>query len=48
MRRWQFVGGKFVGLMAVLGMNLALMSLALAAVLLWHGEPFLPLLPAIG
>jgi ABC-type transport system involved in multi-copper enzyme maturation permease subunit len=46
-RRWQFVGGKYLGLLAVLGMNVASMTLVLAAVLLWHGRSPLALLPAI-
>jgi len=46
-RRWQFLGGKFVGLAAVLAMNVALMSTLLFAVLLWRGEPPWSLIPAI-
>jgi ABC-type transport system involved in multi-copper enzyme maturation permease subunit len=46
-RRWQFVFGKFVGLMAVLAMNVACMTAALFGVLLWRGEAPWPLLPAI-
>jgi ABC-type transport system involved in multi-copper enzyme maturation permease subunit len=46
-RRWQFLGGKFVGLLAVLAMNVALMSLALGAVLLVRGESPWSLAPAI-
>ncbi|MCP3979082.1 MAG: ABC transporter permease subunit [bacterium] len=46
-RRWQFVGGKFLGLMCVLAMNVGLMSLALFAIVAIRGESPLPLLPAI-
>ena len=46
-RRWQFLFGKFLGLFAVLAMNVMLMSLALFAVLAFRGEPPWPLLPAI-
>ena len=46
-RRWQFVSGKYVGLLMVLGMNVSLMSLTLAAVLLVRGQSLLPLLPAV-
>jgi len=46
-RRWQFVFGKFVGLLAVLAMNLGLMTAALFAILLWRGESPWPLLPAV-
>jgi ABC-type transport system involved in multi-copper enzyme maturation permease subunit len=46
-RRWQFVVGKFLGLLAVLAMNLALMSVALFVVLLFRGEPPWALVPAI-
>jgi len=46
-RRWQFVTGKFVGLLAVLVMNVALMSLALFVLLLVRGESPWGLLPAI-
>jgi len=46
-RRWQFVVGKFGGLLAVLAMNLALMSLALFGVLLLRGESPWSLVPAI-
>jgi ABC-type transport system involved in multi-copper enzyme maturation permease subunit len=37
-RRWQFLAGKFLGLLAVLAINVTLMSLALFAVLLLRGE----------
>jgi ABC-type transport system involved in multi-copper enzyme maturation permease subunit len=46
-RRWQFIAGKFVGLLTVLVMNVGLMSLALFGILLVRGEPVLPLVPAI-
>ena len=46
-RRWQFVFGKFVGLLAVLVLNLALMTSALFALLLWRGEAPWSLAPAI-
>ncbi|MDX1389754.1 MAG: ABC transporter permease subunit [Acidobacteriota bacterium] len=46
-RRWQFVSGKYLGLLLVLGMNVTLMSLTLGAVLLVRGQAVLPLLPAI-
>ena len=46
-RRWQFVAGKFVGLLGVLTMNTALMSLTLGAVLLLRGEPPWALVPAV-
>jgi ABC-type transport system involved in multi-copper enzyme maturation permease subunit len=47
-RRWQFVAGKFVGLLFVLGMQVGLMSAALFALLVYRGERSLPLLPALG
>jgi len=46
-RRWQFLGGKFLGLLAVLTMNVALMSLGLAAILLLRAEAPWPLAPAV-
>jgi ABC-type transport system involved in multi-copper enzyme maturation permease subunit len=46
-RRWQFVTGKFAGLLAVLSLNVVLMFGALAGVLAWHGDSAWPLLPAI-
>jgi ABC-type transport system involved in multi-copper enzyme maturation permease subunit len=46
-RRWQFLCGKFVGLFAVLAMNVGLMSLALFGILLFRGEAPWTLLPAI-
>jgi len=46
-RRWQFLAGKFVGLLAVLAMNVGLMSLALFAILLLRGESPWALVPAI-
>ncbi len=45
-RRWQFVAGKYLGLMLVLSANLVLMSAALAAVVAWRGESPAPLVPA--
>jgi hypothetical protein len=44
--RWQFVAGKYAGLLAVLGLNVVLMSAVLAGILLFRGESPLPLLPA--
>ena len=46
-RRWQFLGGKFLGLLAVLAMNVGLMSLALFVILLLRGEAPWTLIPAI-
>ncbi len=46
-RRWQFVTGKFVGLLAVLAMNLSLMSLALFGILWLRGESTWALLPGL-
>jgi ABC-type transport system involved in multi-copper enzyme maturation permease subunit len=46
-RRWQFVTGKFAGLLAVLAMNVGLMSVALFALLLVRGESPWPLVPAV-
>jgi len=46
-RRWQFVVGKFGGLVAVVAMNLALMSSALFGILLLRGESPWALAPAI-
>lgn len=46
-RRWQFVSGKYLGLLLVLAMNVALMSLALTALLLWRGVAPWGLYPAI-
>jgi ABC-type transport system involved in multi-copper enzyme maturation permease subunit len=46
-RRWQFVVGKFLGLLGVLGMNLILMTGALAAILLVRGESPWFMLPAV-
>ena len=46
-RRWQFLVGKFVGLLAVLAVNLIAMSVALFVVLWLYGGNPLPLLPAI-
>ena len=44
--RWQFVAGKYAGLMTILAVNLVLMSALLAAILLFRGESPVPLLPA--
>jgi ABC-type Na+ efflux pump permease subunit len=44
--RWQFVAGKYLGLLAVLAMNVALMAAVLAGILVARGESPLPLLPA--
>lgn len=46
-RRWQFVTGKFLGLLAVLAMNVALMSAALFGVLWLRGEQPWPLVAAV-
>jgi ABC-type transport system involved in multi-copper enzyme maturation permease subunit len=46
-RRWQFLSGKFVGLLAVLTMNVGLMSLALISILILRGESPWSLLPAL-
>ena len=46
-RRWQFVVGKFLGLLLVLVMNVGLMTVALCGLLLLRGESPWPLLPAI-
>jgi len=46
-RRWQFVTGKFIGLLTVLSLNVLIMFLALAAVLLAYGESPWPLFPAV-
>jgi ABC-type transport system involved in multi-copper enzyme maturation permease subunit len=46
-RRWQFVAGKFLGLLAVLALNVALMSTALFGILLLRGEPPWALVPAV-
>jgi hypothetical protein len=47
-RRWHFIVGKYGGLMAVLGMNTAVMTAVLGGVLALRGESVLPLLPAVG
>ena len=46
-RRWQFLVGKFIGLIAVLAINLSLMSGALLLVLFIRGESAWSLVPAI-
>jgi len=46
-RRWQFIGGKFLGLLAVLTMNVGLMSLGLAAILLLRAEAPWGMAPAV-
>jgi ABC-type transport system involved in multi-copper enzyme maturation permease subunit len=46
-RRWQFIAGKFVGLLAVLSLNVAIMFCALSVVLwIWGASPW-PLAPAV-
>jgi ABC-type transport system involved in multi-copper enzyme maturation permease subunit len=45
-QRWQFVAGKFIGLLGLLAMNVVLMTLALTIVLALHGASVVPLLPA--
>jgi ABC-type transport system involved in multi-copper enzyme maturation permease subunit len=46
-RRWQFITGKYAGLLMVLGMNVGLMALALSLLVLVRGESPLPLLAAV-
>lgn len=46
-RRWQFIVGKYSGLLAVLAVNLVLMSVALFVVLLLRGVSPWGLIPAI-
>jgi len=46
-RRWQFLAGKYVGLLAVLALNVGLMSAGLLGLLLLRGEPPWSLIPAI-
>jgi len=46
-RRWQFVTGKFVGLLAVLALNVTAMSAALFGTLWLRGESPWGLLPAL-
>ncbi len=46
-RRWQFVTGKFFGLLAVLALNVTLMSVALFALLGFRGASPWGLLPAV-
>jgi ABC-type transport system involved in multi-copper enzyme maturation permease subunit len=46
-RRWQFVTGKYCGLLAVLAMNVVLMAVALGVVLWFRGDGVAGLLPAI-
>jgi ABC-type transport system involved in multi-copper enzyme maturation permease subunit len=40
-RRWQFLAGKYAGLLLTLTVNTALMTLGLAAALFYVGRPFL-------
>ncbi len=47
-RRWQFMLGKYAGLLAVLLLNVIAMASVLAAVVAWKGESPWPLLPAVG
>lgn len=46
-RRWQFILGKFIGLMAVLLMNVGLMTVALSLVLVLRGQAPWNLMPAV-
>jgi ABC-type transport system involved in multi-copper enzyme maturation permease subunit len=46
-RRWQFVGGKYLGLLGVLAMNVALMSAALLLILWFRGAAAGGLLAAL-
>jgi ABC-type transport system involved in multi-copper enzyme maturation permease subunit len=46
-RRWHFVTGKFVGLLAVVSLNVLIMFLALALTLLVYGESPWSLVPAV-
>ncbi len=46
-RRWHFIAGKYAGLLSVLGLIVAVMSLALIGLLAVRGESFAPLVPAI-
>jgi ABC-type transport system involved in multi-copper enzyme maturation permease subunit len=46
-RRWQFVAGKFVGLVTVVALNVVMMFAALSVVLwIWGSSPW-PLVPAV-
>ncbi len=45
--RWHFVTGKYAGLVAVLALNTALMTVVLSVVLVIRGENPLELLPAV-
>ena len=46
-RRWQFVAGKYLGLLLVLAMNVAAMAVVLALALALLGESALALWPAV-
>jgi ABC-type transport system involved in multi-copper enzyme maturation permease subunit len=46
-RRWEFIVGKFVGLLSVLSVNLILMTLALMALLVWRDVSPWFVLPAV-
>ena len=46
-RRWQFLVGKYLGLMSVLVTNLLVMASVLASLVAWRGESPAPLAPAI-
>lgn len=46
-RRWQFVAGKYLGLLGVLAMNVAAMAAVLALALAWIGGSVVGLGPAI-
>lgn len=45
--RWTFVAGKYLGLLLTLAVNAAAMSAAFLGLLLWRGDPILPMLPAL-
>jgi ABC-type transport system involved in multi-copper enzyme maturation permease subunit len=46
-RRWQFICGKYAGLLLVLAMNVGLMAVTLALLVLIRGESPVPLLAAV-
>jgi ABC-type transport system involved in multi-copper enzyme maturation permease subunit len=46
-KRWQFITGKYGGLLMVLAMNVAVMALTLSVLLIIHGENPLPMLEAV-
>jgi ABC-type transport system involved in multi-copper enzyme maturation permease subunit len=41
-RRWEFLAGKYAGLLLTLGVNTSFMTLGLAAALFYVGRPFVP------